>query len=59
MLGKTYAIAVPPVTSATYGNKSTFHQEHVSMHQTAFALIDRIMRDVKSKTVKVPAFFGV
>jgi hypothetical protein len=59
MLGKTYAISVPPITSASLGNKSTFHQDHVNMHQLAFTLIDKFTQEVAEKKVIVPVFYGI
>ena len=59
MIGNTYMITIPPVMSASLGNRSTFHQDHVSMHQTAFQLIEGYVEQLRKKDIEAPQFFGV
>ena len=40
-LGRTYIMTVPLFTSASTGNVSTFHQDHVAVHKLAFNRINR------------------
>jgi hypothetical protein len=35
-LGHTYMISVPLITTASSGNSSTLHQDHVALHVGAF-----------------------
>ena len=57
MIGSTYYLAVPLVTSAPVGNRSTMHQEHVALHQVAFNLHQQYIKELKlQENVHIPHF---
>jgi hypothetical protein len=54
--GRTYMLTVPLVSSASLGNSSTLHQEHVSIHQGAFNRINSCINDMKAGKARFPPF---
>ena len=57
MIGPTYYLAVPLITSASVGNRSTMHQEHVELHQIAFNQHHQYIKELKlGETVHIPHF---
>ena len=57
MIGTTYYLAVPLITSASVGNRSTMHQEHVALHQIAFDRHYQYIKELKlGENVHMPHF---
>jgi hypothetical protein len=42
----TYMLTVPIMTGSVYGNTSTFHQQHVGLHVSAFNRINTIVNEM-------------
>jgi GR25 family glycosyltransferase involved in LPS biosynthesis len=55
-LGKTHMISLPLITTASSGNSSTLHQDHVAMHVGAFHRINKCLDDIAKGTVPVPSY---
>ena len=54
--GRTYMITVPLITSASLGNSSTLHQDHVNMHHGAFNRINNCINDMRGGKAPFPNF---
>ena len=51
-------LTIPMITGAVYGNKSTLHQDHVSLHVSAFNRINSIVSEMTANEKLRPAFFN-
>jgi hypothetical protein len=57
--GNAYMLTVPVMTGAIYGNRSTLHQEHVSLHVSAFNRINSLVQEMKSGVAPHPSFLNI